>query len=226
MKDSVRAHRREQLERDGYVVVPEHELGLASDFRRQLLARYFRAMQRDQACVHADRERLRAVFRYDARDDAISLTEQSCVDIVNRNHDGVRSYPRVALGGDESVRAFVRTSLQLLPSARRPAHSTFSINLFRTRSAVTMGPHQDHERYVVVHLLRKVGRGAHTVLYDVADPARELTRFCLAEGDTLLLDDSRFLHHVTELVSEGAPCVRDALVCTVDHPDTYAWVAQ
>ncbi len=221
----LRASYREALRRDGYVVVPELHFGLSRTFGRDVVERYFGQLHEDLKDVHPDRGRLRAVFRYAMRDDAIELEEQSCVDIANRNHQGIRRYPRVELGGDASVARFVRRALMLLPPEACPSASTFSINMFRTRTAVTMGPHQDFERFVVVHLLRKVGAGAHTELYDVHDRTRLLATLCLEEGDTMILDDHRFLHHVTPLVPRGAPCERDALVCTVDHPETYGRMA-
>ncbi|MET0284772.1 MAG: 2OG-Fe dioxygenase family protein [Polyangiales bacterium] len=220
------ARYREALRRDGYVVVPEQPLGLGSEFRRAVVERYFGALQRDLSEVHPDRGRLRAVFRYAMRDEQVELHEQACVDIANRNHQGVRRYPRVELGGDPNMAGFVRGALALLPPEARPAHSTFSINFFRTRSAVTMGPHQDHERFIVVHVLRKLGAGANTLLYDAQDQERVVARICLQEGDTMVFEDRRFLHHVTPLVSHGGgPCERDALVCTVDHPETYGLTA-
>lgn len=221
MQDVTRAHYREQLSRDGFIIVPEQAMGLSREFRDGVLTRHFGSLQRDQEQVHTDRERLRSVFRYRVHGDEVELHEQACVDIVNRNHQGVRVYPRVQLGWDRSVTAFVRETLCLLPPAARPDASTFSINLFRTRNAVTMGPHQDLERYIVVHVLRKVGAGAHTILFDAEQRERVIATVCLQEGDTMIFEDRRFFHHVTPLTSTGEPCVRDALVCTVDHPETY-----
>jgi hypothetical protein len=221
MEQCVQDRYREAIERDGYVVIPESELGLGREFRASVVERYFVKLQQDMKDVHPDRERLRAVFRYAVRGEEIDLHEQAQVDIANRNHQGVRRYPRVELGHDLGVQRFVRAALALLPPDARPEASTFSINLFRTHSSVTMGPHQDLERYIVVHVLRKVGAGASTVLYDIRDRSRVITTVCLGEGDTIIFDDRRFLHYVTPLVPDGGPCVRDALVCTVDHPETY-----
>lgn len=221
MEQGVLARYRDAIRRDGYAFIGDGELALGAGFRRDVVERYFGRLQRDLVDVHPNRGRLRSVFRYQRRGERFELSEQAFVDIVNRNHQGVRRYPRVELGDDPGVVRFVRTALSLLPPEQSPSASTFSINLFRTHGAVTMGPHRDHERYVVVHVLRKVGGGAHTVLYDGRDQTREVTTVCLEEGDTMILEDRRFYHHVTPLVSLGEPCVRDALVCTVDYPQTY-----
>jgi 2OG-Fe dioxygenase len=210
------------LVRDGYVLLPEADTGLGPSFRAHVLTRYFAELAPDLPTVHSDRDRSRCVLRYTRSGAAVELEELEQVAIVNRNHAGTRVYPRVSLRGDPLLHGFVRTSLSLIPEERRTARSTFSINLFRTRTRVTMGPHQDLEPFVVVHLLRKVGAGAHTELYDAADPARLVESLCLREGDTLLIDDRRFLHHVTPLEPVDGRSVRDALVCTLDHPETYS----
>jgi 2OG-Fe dioxygenase len=213
---------QDALVRDGYVVLPEAATGLDHAFRAHVLTRYFAELAPDLPAVHSDRDRSRCVLQYTRSGDAIELEELDQVAIVNRNHAGTRVYPRVSLRGDPLLHDFVRSSLSLVPEHRRSPRSTFSINLFRTRTRVTMGPHQDLEPFVVVHVLRKVGSGARTELYDAAEPARLVESLCLGEGDTLLLDDRRFFHHVTPLEPVDGHAVRDALVCTIDHPETYA----
>jgi hypothetical protein len=117
------------------------------------------------------------------------------------------------------METWVRAMIGLIPPHLRQAEGTFGVNFMRTRTTVVSGPHHDDEEYVIVYVADKHGEGAETTLHDVADPSKIIHRVTLAPGDLIVFRDAAYLHNASPLT--GGHAQRDALVCTVNYPDTY-----
>jgi hypothetical protein len=75
---------------------------------------------------------------------------------------------------------------------------------------------------VLIYVVDKVGDGAETTLHAVDDPDRIIHRVTLAPGDLIVFRDAAVLHNASPLVSPpGTVAHRDAVVCTVNYPNTY-----
>jgi hypothetical protein len=224
------------LARDGYVITSDQSIGLPEKFRENFSQTYFNesTLRHDEGDWPVDRIRARDVVRYEWRDDLVSLQEHGVITITDRaDIPGKRDHARVELLNDPEAESLVRTFLELVPPERRQPHGTFGVNLFRTFTNVVTKPHHDDEEFIILYVLDRIGDGAETYLYrpDDMDENGQLTadpvlRQQLNPGDIIIFEDKRFKHGATPLENPvDGQMHRDALVCTVDYPDTYLRVA-
>jgi len=216
----------------GYALTNEAAIGLAKSFRKDFREEYFknRVLRHDDGDWPKDRKRARDVIEYEWRGDGLHLREHETITITDRaDIKGKREHKRVWLLDDPHAEQFVRTFLSLVPPGRRQARGTFGVNLFRTFTNVVTKPHHDDEQFVMLYVLDRKGGGAESYLYhpwDVTDngepTAEPHLRHQLNPGEILMFEDRRFKHGATPLEApRGESAVRDALVCTVDYPETY-----
>lgn len=214
------------LRSQGYTVVTDAELGMSEAFRQHVAATYFspEVLEADIPEVHQDRDRARDVVRYEWSQDGVALAEHDTVELANRSgYAGRRTHSRIELLGDDSIRDWVSAVLTLVPEEMRQEKGTFGINLFRTRKTIVSGPHQDDEEYCIVYVVDKHGGGARTQLHDVQDDNKVHFQVTLEPGDLIIFKDSAYKHNVTPLVAaDEGDTYRDAVVCTINYPTTYA----
>jgi 2OG-Fe dioxygenase len=216
---------RFQLERDGYTVIRERDLGLGIAHREQIRVSHFNGdvLRRYPDDIPADRLRARDVVRYDwVATGEIRLTEHNTIAIEGRgDHPGRRDFDRVKVLDDHIVEHWISEVLYLLPDSPERKSGTFGINFFRTFTNVVTKPHQDGEEYIVIYVVDKIGAGARTQLFALDD---EILLFEqeLRPGELIIFRDDRFRHNATPLLpAEDGIAQRDAMVCTVNYPDTY-----
>jgi hypothetical protein len=214
---------RIQLEWDGYAVVRDRDLGLDATHREQIRMAYFndQVLRRYADDIPADRLRARDVVRYDWVAPEFKLEEYRTVTIEGRGeHTGRRYFDRVEVLGDDILQHWIRGVLRLVPTDGKLS-GTFGINFFRTFTDVVTKPHQDGEEYIVIYVIDKIGGGARTQLFALDD---EILLFEqeLRPGELIIFRDDRFRHNATPLLpAEDGTAQRDAMVCTVNYPDTY-----
>ncbi len=220
------------LATSGYVLTDDESIGLPEKFRENFGPAYFsdQTLRRDDGDWPRDRKRARDVVHYWWRDGELELAEYETITIAGRaGIAGKREHKRVRLLGDPQAAELVRALLSLVPPERRQAEGTFGVNLFRTFTNVVTAPHRDDEQFILVYVINRIGDGAQTYLYDpedvtdsgepTADPV--LTQQ-LNPGQLIIFEDKLYKHGATPLVPPpGESAMRDALVCTVDYPDTY-----
>jgi 2OG-Fe dioxygenase len=222
------------LRRQGYALTSDRAIGLPKEFREDFRVTYFNSdvLHHDEGDWPVDRERARDVIRYWWRDDKLRLEEHNKITITDRaGIAGQRDHSRVMLLHDFRGAKLLRALLALVPPDRRQPDGTFGVNMFRTFTNVVSKLHRDHEQFVITYILGRVGSGAETYLYepgDVTDDgkpiagAKPVLRRQLNPGDIIIFDDERFMHGATPLEAPiGEATQRDALVCTVDYPETY-----
>ncbi|MEV4318514.1 2OG-Fe dioxygenase family protein [Actinocrispum sp. NPDC049592] len=205
----------------GFHLGDEDRLGLTADFRRDFHAAFFtpRIVRRYDGDIPADRERAREVIRYDwVSEDQVDLASHHTVAINRAGREGPCDFDRVDLLSHPGFREWTTGMLSLVPEEYRLDRGTFGVNLFRTRTNVVTGPHQDHERFIVIYVLDKAGDGAETSLHDITDE-RVVAKTVLQPGEFVIFDDTRFKHSASPLV--GVDARRDVLVCTVNYAGTY-----
>ncbi|TCO58728.1 2OG-Fe dioxygenase family protein [Actinocrispum wychmicini] len=205
---------------DGYFIGDDRLLGMPAEFRQHFHSTYFTedVLRRYPDDVPADRERARDVIHYAwTSPTEVALTEHDTIAIPDRHgRRGPREFARIELLRDAMFSTWVTGVLSLVPVESRLARGTFGVNLFRTRTQVVTGPHRDHEQFIVVYVLDKVGTGAETSLHNGDEVVVGAT---LQPGEFVIFDDSRYKHSASPLISPpGAEARRDALVCTVDYP--------
>lgn len=216
----------------GYALTDDREMGLPAnligDFRQQ----YFHAplLRHDDGDWPEDRLRARDVVRYQRLGDALQLQEHETVTITDRaGIPGERDHSRVWLLADTQATELICALLQLVPPSRRKPEGTFGVNLLRTFTNVVTRPHHDREEFIIICVLSRIGGGAETYLYrpddvpDVGEPVAEpVLRHQLNPGDMIIFEDRLFKHGATPLENPlYGTAMRDALVCTVDHRETY-----
>jgi hypothetical protein len=220
------------LDRHGYAVTDDDELGLAEKFRENFVQTYFndQILRHDAGDWPADRQRARDVVRYLWDDHNLHLREHETITITDRaGIPGKRNHARVMLLNDPEAKELVRALLGLVPPDRRQYDGTFGVNLFRTFTDVVTIPHHDNEQFIILYVLDRVGEGAESYLYRAADvpsdgkpTAKPILQQQLNPGQILIFEDDRFKHGATPLESpQGVTARRDVLVCTVDHRSTY-----
>ena len=217
---------RKQLDTDGYLVTSDDELGLpGARLREHLLRTYFtpEMLRRYPGDIPADRERARDVVGYAWDGGVPALTEHPEIAIEGRgDHPGRREYARTPVAHDPLFASWIRAALSLVPEGRRRRRGTFGVNLFRTFTNVVTRPHADGEEFVFVYVVDRAGTGAETTLFRPGDPATPVHSQRLEPGQLIVFEDARFLHTASPLVAPaGGRARRDALVCTVDYPQTY-----
>jgi hypothetical protein len=224
------------LDCQGYAVTNDQSIGLPEKFRQNFSQAYFNrsTLRHDPGDWPIDRLRARDVIRYEWHDDLVGLHEHDVITITDRaGIPGKREHARVDLLADREARDLVRTFLELVPRTRRQPCGTFGVNLFRTFTNVVTKPHHDHEEFIILYVLDRIGDGAETYLYRPDDmdengqpTADPVLRQQLNPGDIIIFEDKRFKHGATPLENPvDGQMHRDALVCTVDYPDTYLRVA-
>ena len=170
------------------------------------------------------------MIRYQWHDDDLSLERHDSITITNRaGIPGKREHARVELLKDDQAVAFIRALLWLVPPDQREPEGTFGVNLFRTFTNVVTRPHHDNERFIIIYVVERIGDGARTHLYHPDQVAADgsvngpaVLEHQLNPGDFIIFDDKRYKHDASPLISPaGGSAMRDALVCTVDHPGTY-----
>src|ERR1700730_7857305 len=220
------------LTRQGYALTNDRLIGLAERFRQNFSEPYFNSgtPPHDEGDWPVDRQRARDVIRYQWRNDRPDVQRHDTITITDRaGIPGKREHSRVELLDDPQAKELTQTFLQLVPPSRRQADSTFSVNLFRTFTNVVTRPHQDHEEFIILYVLDRVGGGAETCLYAPCDETHDgqvmappLLRRQLHPGDIMIFEDKLFQHETTPLTNPPERIAkRDALVCTVDYWDTY-----
>lgn len=223
---------RADLRRQGFALTSDRAIQLPEGSREYLSRAYYNSgvLHHDPGDIPADRERARDVIRYTWNDDALDVESYDQVTITDRaGISGKRDHTRVHLLKDRHAEAIIRTFLELVPPERRQPEGTFGVNLFRTHTDVVTSPHHDHEQFIVLYVIDRVGGGAETYLYhpdDVAEDGRVLAAPILARqldpGDIIIFEDRLFKHGATPLISPpGRPARRDAFICTFDYFDTY-----
>jgi hypothetical protein len=223
---------RAALSSQGYAVTDDQSIGLPPKFRQNFSQTYFneQTLRHDEGDMPVDRLRARDVIFYEWHNDQPRLSEYESITITDRaGIPGKREHARVELLADREARELIRALLLLIPCERRQTQGTFGVNLFRTFTNVVTSPHHDHEEFVIIYVLDRVGSGAETHLYPVDGyPDGKLTshepalRQRLDPGDILIFEDRRFQHDTSPLLPPpGEQARRDALICTVDYQDTY-----
>jgi len=219
------------LTKGHYALLDDKMIGLPSKFRESFRAKYFndQTLRHDEGDWPVDRKRARDVVGYEWRNGQLHLREHDAITLVDRaGLPGKREHSRVWLLDDPEAEMFVRTFLSLVPPKRRRREGTFGINLFRTFTNVVTTPHRDHEEFVMLYVLDRIGGGAESYLYhpkDVAPTgqpiAEPVRRYQLNPGEILVFEDRFFKHGATPLepLPDGT-AQRDALICTVDFPGT------
>jgi 2OG-Fe dioxygenase len=216
----------------GYALTDDEEIGLPEKFRENFRHTYFtdRNLRQDPGDRPADRKRSRDVIRYRWRDDVLEVQEYDKITITDRaGIKGPREHLRIELLRDPQAKEFIRTFLSLVPPTRRQRDGTFGVNLFRTYTNVVTSPHHDYEEFMILYVVDRIGDGAETYLYDAdaapdgAQPDTEPVLRCqLDPGELIILEDKRFKHGATPLISPtGGKAKRDAVVCSVDYRETY-----
>jgi hypothetical protein len=220
------------LASQGYALTDDQKIGLPEKIRENFGQTYFNdsMLRHDDGDWPADRQRARDVIRYQWRDDALQLREHETITITDRaGIPGERDHSRVRLLADPQAAELAHVFLHLVPAARRRPDGTFGVNLFRTFTSVVTTPHHDHEEFVIIYVLNRLGNGAETYLYHPGDirgdgrpAAQPVLRRQLNPGEILIFEDSLFKHGTTPLEDpQGGTAMRDALVCTVDDLSTY-----
>lgn len=227
--EGVRAALRDQ----GYALTSDRALGLPEGCREYLSLTYYNSdtLHHDEGDFPVDRERARDVVRYTwGNAEAPSLEPYDRITLTDRaGIPGQREHSRVQLLKDPVAEQLIRTLLQLVPTDRRQPVGTFGINLFRTYTNVVTTPHHDHEEYVVLYIIDRIGDGAESYLFNPEDVSEDgeilaepVLRQQLNPGDIIIFEDSRYKHGATELISPpGGSARRDAFVCTFDYFDSY-----
>jgi hypothetical protein len=220
------------LDRQGYALTNDLQIGLPEKFRENFQQTYFNSftLRHDDGDWPEDRQRARDVIRYEWRDDDLQVREHETITITDRaGIAGKRDHQRVWLLSDQQAEELVRRFLSLVPPARRQREGTFGVNLFRTFTHVVEKPHHDDEEFVILYVLDRMGGGAESYLYqpgDVPDAgppaAAPVLRQQLNPGEILIFDDNLFKHGATPLERPpGGQARRDVLICTVDYRSTY-----
>jgi hypothetical protein len=220
------------LNDQGYALTNERAVGLSEQLRQHFRETYFNEsrLRRDDGDQPADRQRARDVIRYQWRDNRLNIQEHETITITDRGGmAGKRDHARVRILDDPLGDDLVRALLVLVPPHLREPDGTFGVNLFRTFTDVVSRPHRDLEPYCIFYVLNRVGDGAETYLYrddDVREQdrptAEPIFRHQLNPGEIIIFEDRRFKHGATPLEpSPDGTAMRDALICTVDHPATY-----
>jgi hypothetical protein len=222
---AVQKNARIQLEREGYTVIRDWDLGLDIAHREQIKVTFFNddVLRRYPDDIPADRLRARDVVRYDwVASGEVKLTEYSTIAIEGRgDHPGRRDFDRVKVLADQIVEHWIREVLYLLPDNPDRGSGTFGVNFFRTFTNVVTKPHQDGEEYIIIYVIDKIGGGARTQLFALSGDTR-LFDDELRPGDLIIFRDDRFRHNATPLLAAAdGTAQRDAMVCTVNYPDTY-----
>jgi hypothetical protein len=223
------------LDRQGYALTNDRAVGLSETARNYFRETYFNdsTLQCDEGDRPANRMRARDVIRYQWCDSRLQVQEHDTITITDRGDmAGKRDHARVRILDDPQGEDLVRALLALVPPHRRVPDGTFGVNLFRTFTDVVTKPHRDHEPFCVFYVLDRVGGGAETYLYRIDDGAGQekptaepALRHQLNPGDIIIFEDKLFKHGATPLEPPpGGTAVRDALICTVDHPRTYLGV--
>lgn len=216
------------LEHQGYALTSDWSIGLPDKACENFSQSYFNddTLRHDDGDWPVDRQRARDVIRYKWRDNNLHVKEFASITITDRaGIDGRRDHSRVELLRDPLAAEIIQALLQLVPPRRRQPDGTFGVNLFRTFTNVVTTPHHDDEEYVIVYLLNRVGGGAESYLYaagDAPDSAEAVLRKQLNPGEILIFEDRLFKHGATPLENPpGGTAMRDALICTIDYPQTY-----
>lgn len=216
---------REELAKRDFAITSDDALGLPSATRRHIADTYFAesVLEGDNPAVHQDRDRARDVIRYGWDGDDLTISEHDTVAIRNRSgFTGERTPTRTLLVGDELMAGWIRAVLGLVPAHLRQAEGTFGVNFLRTRTNIVSGPHQDDEQYVLIYVADKIGTGGESTLHMVGEPDKILYRRTLKPGELIIFRDEAFLHNASPLINPASgPARRDAVVCTVNYPDTY-----
>lgn len=213
---------RDELSAKGFVVLNDRKLGMVEAFREKFHQTYFtdehlRSYAHD---MPADRLRARDVLRYDRVNGQIEISSHPDIAIEGRGeHEGKREFERTDLSGDPHFVDWVKAVLAVVPVAEQQDRGTFGVNLFRTRSKVVTRPHQDGEEFIIVYVVDKKCEGGETTLHDGSDDV--VFQGVLGPGDLIIFKDAQFLHSASELRAVDGEAQRDALVCTVNYPDTY-----
>ena len=221
-----------ELHEKGYAHANDRSIGLPEKFRPNFRGAYFNdwTLRHDEGDWPVDRQRARDVIRYQWRDGRLGLRRHDAITITDRaDIPGRREHARVELLDDPQARDLIRALLQLVPPGRRQAEGTFGVNLFRTFTNVVTKPHHDNEQFIILYVLDRIGDGAETYLYALADVTDEgeikgppVLRQQLNPGDILIFEDKLFKHGATPLINPPDEAARrDALVCTVDYRSTY-----
>jgi len=216
----------------GYAITNDSSIGLPEKFRRNFRGTYFndRTLRHDEGDWPVDRLRARDVIRYQWRDWHPVLRRHDDITITDRaGIPGQREHARVELLEDRQARELITALLELVPPSRRQLDGTFGVNLFRTFTNVVTKPHRDNEQFVIIYVLDRIGTGAETYLYNPADVSEEgvikappLLRQRLDPGDIIIFEDALFKHGATPLGPQpDGTAQRDAVICTIDDPQTY-----
>jgi hypothetical protein len=216
------------LAEQGYAITSDRSIGLPEGFRHSFRGAYFESgkLRHDEGDWPVDRERARDVIRYQWHGGDLQLNRHESITITDRaGIPGKREHARVELLADAQAVGLLHAFLGMVPPDRRQREGTFGVNLFRTFTNVVTKPHQDNEEFIIIYIIERIGDGADTHLYSL-DDGRVIEPAVLEQqlnpGDIIIFEDKRFLHDASPLIkASDGNAMRDALVCTVDYPDTY-----
>jgi hypothetical protein len=220
------------LAAQGYALTNDQSIGLPEKFRQNFRDTYFNpwTLRHDEGDWPVDRQRARDVIRYQWRNDDLHLSRHESITITDRaGIPGKREHTRVELLDDAQAVDLLRAFLWLIPPDRRQLEGTFGVNLFRTFTNVVTNPHHDNEEFIMIYVIDRIGGGAKTHLYlpgDVTEGGQitgpPVLEQQLNPGDIIIFEDKRFKHDASPLIDPpNGTARRDALVCTVDYPETY-----
>jgi len=219
-----------KLDDEGFALIDDVAIGLPEKFRTNFHETYFTdfTMRHDEGDFPVDRKRARDVIRYQWRDGSFDVTEHDTITITDRaGIRGKRDHRRIEFLRDREAQEMVGAFLSLIPPGERQWESTFGVNLFRTFTDVVSGPHRDHERFVILYVLDRLGGGAESYLYDTPPDGKTLGDPIfwrqLNPGQILIFNDNRFWHGATPLLAPPGQetARRDVVVCTEDYRETY-----
>lgn len=224
------------LARQGYALTSDRLIGLPEKFRQNFSKAYFNSwtLHHDEGDWPVDRLRARDVIRYHRCDDGARLERHDTISLTDRaGIPGKRAHSRVELLEDPQARDLILAFLQLVPPGRRQPDGTLGMNLFRTFTNVVTTPHHDHEEFIILYVLDRVGEGAESYLYAPTDVTNDgqvtappVLRQQLNPGDIMIFEDKLFKHGATPLTNPpNGTAMRDALVCTIDFWASYLGAA-
>ncbi|HSX43435.1 MAG TPA: 2OG-Fe dioxygenase family protein [Candidatus Saccharimonadales bacterium] len=226
---------RRQVDASRFALISEKNSptsGFDRTFRQHVIQEYFdggKLIADPYESYPPDRLRARDVLRVtDHPEKGLLLAPGESVAIGDRSYQkGYREYPRIQVMQDPLFCEWVRDKVNLMlePIDRWPYRSrqvTVGVNLFRTFKDVASGPHQDDEERVLVYVADKQATGATTELYRYKTPYI-LFRHTLEPGEGIIFEDGWVQHTATPLLplESGVRPRRDAIVMTVNKPDTY-----
>lgn len=170
---TVIANATESLNKNGFILLSDLDLGISLDDRRDINNLYNKdTLQNELPDVSPpDRLRGRDVICYRWIDGQLQIREHSTITITtpkevvgNHPHEIARKYKRVSALANKGISKLIRRLLCIVPPTERQPKGSVGINLFKTFNDVVTGPHQDGVQFVGIYIPDKNCNGAETTL--------------------------------------------------------------